>query len=427
MKTKRILAIACSVMLALFMLAACAGGSGNSPSPSSNVSSGSGGTSPSAQLPTAEYGESVALKLWAPQEMQDELKSMMTIWSDAHPDTKWDFTYGVVSEGDLKTKYGEDPNAAADVFMFASDQLRDLVDQGGLYEVTRNKADIIARNSEVSVEAASLNGKLYGYPMSADNGYFLYYDKSVLSDDDVKSFEKILEVAAAADKKVLMALDDSFYVASFFFAAGCTLNINDSGKGVLDFNNANGLKAAEAFKTITADPAYITGDNNVVTGGIGGTIAAAVTGTWNAEAISEKLGDNFGAARLPTVKIGGEDKNLYSFIGCKHVGINKLVKTEYALAAADIADYLTNSANQLQRFKDRHYGPSNLNTIESPEVQADKVLAAFAAQTEFGFNQNNVPGSYWDPAKAFGVALVNKDYSKDLQTMLDAMVEQIQS
>ena len=63
---------------------------------------------------------------------------------------------------------------------------------GALQEILLNPEDVKSRNLTGSVEAATMDGKLYAYPMTADNGYFLYYDKSVLSEDDVKSMDTLL-------------------------------------------------------------------------------------------------------------------------------------------------------------------------------------------------------------------------------------------
>lgn len=71
---------------------------------------------------------------------------------------------------------------------------------------------------------------LYGYPMTADNGYFLYYDKSVLSEEDVQTLDGILAKANEAGKKVFMDVSNGWYIASFFLGAGCTLGLDENGK-----------------------------------------------------------------------------------------------------------------------------------------------------------------------------------------------------
>ncbi|MBR5224266.1 MAG: extracellular solute-binding protein, partial [Clostridia bacterium] len=144
---------------------------------------------------TVAMAETVTLKVWGAQEDQALLGELVEGFKAANPDTTWDISLGVVGEPDAKTRYLEDPVAAADVFAFANDQLRDLVNADALYEVTRNKDAIAAANSAGSVESATLNDTLYGYPMTADNGYFLYYDKSVLTEEDVKTLDGILAAA----------------------------------------------------------------------------------------------------------------------------------------------------------------------------------------------------------------------------------------
>jgi arabinogalactan oligomer / maltooligosaccharide transport system substrate-binding protein len=363
------------------------------------------------------------LKVWGSQEDQVMLQGMIDSFKTANPDAIYNITLSVVSEADAKGKVLEDPAAAADVFQFANDQIMDLVNAGALYEVTRNKADIIAANMPGSIEASTVGGKLYAYPSTADNGYFMYYDKSVFSEDDVKSLDKMLEVAAAKNKKVFMDVSNGWYIASFFLGAGGKLTVVD-GKQVCDFNNANGVLAGEAIKAFTADPAFLTGDDAVLTGGIGDTVAAGVSGTWNAEAISGKLGSNYAATKLPTFTLGTEQKQMSSFAGFKLVGVN--AQTAAPVEAMKLAEWLTNEENQVLRFTTRLMGPSNINAANSEEVKANIALAALANQNQYAVSQKEVGGTYWDPAAAFGTAMEAKDYSKSVQELLDAMVAQIQ-
>jgi arabinogalactan oligomer/maltooligosaccharide transport system substrate-binding protein len=366
--------------------------------------------------------EKVSLKVWGSQEDQAMLGEMVEAFKAANTEKDYNISFGVVSEADAKSKYLEDPAAAADVFAFANDQLYDLVNAGALYEVTKNKADIIAANGAPSIEAASTNGKLYAYPMTADNGYFMYYDKSVISEEQVKTLDGILEAAKAANKKAFMDVSNGWYIASFFLGAGGKLEVKD-GKQLCDFNNANGVMAGEAIKALTAHPSFLTGDDAVLTGGFGDTIAAGVTGTWNAEAIKAKLGDNFAATKLPTFTMGGNQVQMGSFAGFKLMGINSLTKAP--VDAMILAQWLTNEENQIKRFEVRSMGPSNVSAASSDAVMANIPLAALAAQNIFATSQKDVLGSYWGPAEAFGTAMEAKDYAKSVQDLLNDMVTQI--
>ncbi len=366
--------------------------------------------------------ENVALKVWGSQDDQAMLQEMTDAFKAANPDKTYDITFGVVGEPDAKTKYLEDPEAAADVFAFANDQLYDLLSADALYEVTLNKDEIVAANVAGAIEAASSGDHLYAYPMTADNGYFLYYDKSVISDEQVKTLDGILEAAKAADKKVFMDVSNGWYIASFFLAGG-KLGLDENGKQTCDFNNEAGVAAGEAIKALTAHEAFLTGDDAILTGGMGDTIAAGVSGTWNADAIKEKLGDNYAATKLPTYTANGEQVQMGSFAGFKLVGVNTM--TMFPEDAMALAQWLTNEENQLKRFEMRAMGPSNIKVSESDAVQANEALAALALQAQFAVSQKDVLGNYWSPAEAFGTTMEAKDYTKDVKTLLDEMVAQI--
>ena len=68
--------------------------------------------------------------------------------------------------------------------------------------------------------------------MTSDNGYFLYYDKSVFTEEDLATLDGILAAANAAGKQVHMDVSNGWYLASFFLGNGCTLTIED-GTGFL--------------------------------------------------------------------------------------------------------------------------------------------------------------------------------------------------
>lgn len=366
--------------------------------------------------------ETVNLKVWGAQEDQEMLKTMVENFKKMHPMTTYNITFGVVGEKDTQTKIMEDPSAAADVFSFPDDQLRDLVGAGVLYEITLNKPAITAAHTEGAVAAATLNDKLYAYPMTADNGYFLYYDKSVLTADDVKTLDGLMNAAEAKGKKVLMDISNGWYVASFFLSAGCELGLQN-GKQTCNFNNEQGVAAGEAVKAFCGHSAFITGEDAILTGGIGNTIAAGVSGTWTAEAIKQKLGDNYAATKLPTFTLNGKQVQLKSFAGYKLMGVNSA--TKHPKEAMMLAEYLTNEENQLLRFKTRAMGPSNKKAAASDEVKKNVALSALAMQNEFGVSQAAVLNSTWNPLEAFGTAMETKDTSKTVKQLLDTMVSQI--
>lgn len=323
---------------------------------------------------TAAEKEQITLKVWGSQTDQELLVELCEAFAAENPDKEWTFDYGVVGEADAQARYLEDPAAAADVFSYPDDQIITLVQADALYEVTRNADAIKSANAPGTINAASYEGVLYGYPMTADNGYYLYYDKSVLTEEDVKTLDGILAAANKAGKQVHMDISNGWYLASFFLGNGCQLTLDADGKQICDFNNEKGLAAAEAVRAFCNDPAFVTGDDSVLQGGIGDNICCGVSGPWTAASIKEKLGDNFAAAKLPTFTCNGEQVQMGSFLGCKVLGVN--TQSAHPVEAMQLAEYLTNEKSQARRFELLGYGPSNINVANSEAVASDPALKA---------------------------------------------------
>lgn len=411
---KKFVALLMAVLMTASMLAGCAS------TPAETTPPAPVETKAQNDVPeTSGEKEKVALKVWADQGELDLIEKLCNEFAAEHTEKEYSFEYGAVGAVDGKTRYLEDPAAAADVFLFADDQLVDLVKADALYEVTRNTDAIVAANTPGSINAASYEGTLYGYPMTSDNGYFLYYDKSVFAEEDLATLDGLLAATNAAGKQVHMDVSNGWYLASFFLGNGCTLTIQD-GKQVIDFNNANGLAAAEAIRVFCNDPAFVTGDDSVLAGGIGDAIACGVSGTWMAAAIQEKLGENYGCCKLPTFTCDGKQVQMGSFLGCKIYGVNS--QTAYPVDAMEVAEYLTNEKAQIERYQVLNYGPSNVNALADETIASNLALQALSAQSEFAVSQM-VLGGFWTPAEAFGAEL-EAHSTADLQTMLDQFVAQ---
>jgi arabinogalactan oligomer/maltooligosaccharide transport system substrate-binding protein len=180
--------------------------------------------------PKEEALEEVALTVWASELDQTLMQTMIDSFKEAYKDEAiFTITLGAVSEATAKDQVLNDIEAAADVFAFADDQINELYVAGALQEVQENTAQIIAANGGAeagAIKAATKNGKLYAYPMTADNGYFLFYDKSVYSENDVKTLDGILAKAQADGSKFTMQINNGWYLYSFFAGAGLQLTYN---------------------------------------------------------------------------------------------------------------------------------------------------------------------------------------------------------
>ena len=271
-----------------------------------------------------------------------------------------------------------------------------------------------------------MNDKLYAYPMTADNGYFLYYDSSVFSEDDVQSLDQMIEVAGASNKQIAMIVQDAWYNYSFFKGAGYDLSLNEDGlTNTCTWNAEGATDVAQAIIDLGKTGVFVNAadDAAIMTGVKEGVYAAVVSGVWNADEIEKTWGDGFAATKLPTFTVAGEQKQMSSFSGYKLIGVNP--HSEFVGWSMLLAEYLTNEESQVARFEARGLGPANINAASSEAVQASPAIAALAAQAEFATPQR-VGGNYWEPANTLGSTLIsgNPD-GTDLQKLLDNAVEGI--
>ena len=384
--------------------------------------------------------ETIKLTVWGAEEDQNLLKELAGKFEETYPDMTFDIQIGVESESTAKDTILTDVEAAADVYSFASDQLNDLVNAGALMKLDdvaealtvagRTLDDVKNENVEASIEAASIDGSLYAFPRAGDNGYFLYYDSSILSEEDVASWDALLAAAEANGKKVGMTFASGWYNASFFYGAGFTTGLNADGTTAIDWNGTSpegytGVQVVQAMLNIAGNPAFMAvadGDmsNQLATG----DLCAVVSGTWDAITAQDVYGDGYAATKLPTYTIGDDQVQQGSVAGYKFVGVNGF--SENAGWATVFADFITNEASQQEYFNQRESGPTNKNIIDSEEVKANVAIAALAEQSAYSSTQL-VGGKYWDPAATLGELIaqgsVKADDEAAIQAALDTLVD----
>lgn len=363
----------------------------------------------------------VTLDLWCSEQenYQKVIAEIVEDFKKEYSDIDFQINIGAVSESEAKDRVLEDVEAAADVYFFADDQIEDLVKAGALQEITANYTyDVKTANQDFVVEAASVDGKLYAYPMSASNGYFLYYNKEFLSEEDVASWDTMLQKAADAGKKVGMDLSNAWYLYSFFGQTGMTLSKNDDGSNSCDWNSTTnsptGAEVAEAIEKIASNSAFISVGDTDSRAMYGQDLIAYVNGTWALDDIVKGYGEDYGAAKLPTFNAGGKDVQMGSFSGSKLVGVNAY--SDQMGWAMLLAEYLTNEASQLKYGQATGEGPANANAFSQVSSPA---LDALAAQAEFADRQI-VGDKFWDPTASLGQSLV--DGTGDVQKLLDDAV-----
>ena len=371
--------------------------------------------------------ETIALTVWGAEEDEALLQEIFASFQAHYAgQASFQITYQPQSESNCKDALLGDLEGGADVFAFADDQVSALAAAGGLDPIA-DSAAIQSASLPAAVEAASVENTLYAYPLTADNGYFLYYNKSYFTEADVQRLDRILETAAQAGRMVSMDWSSAWYVYAFFGNTGLEVGLNEDGlTNYCTWNSTDGpicgVDVAQAMLDIAASPAFSNRtDTAFLTGVQDGSVIAGVSGVWNAVAVKEAWGDDMGAAKLPTYTCAGQQVQMASFSGCKLIGVN--AHSRHPDWAARLAEWIVSEENQRLRFELRGQGPANVNAANSPEVQASPAIAALLEQSNYSQLQR-VGGKFWDPVAEFSGSMAQGNPSgASLQVQLDRLAE----
>ena len=377
----------------------------------------------------ADKEQTVKLTLWGGAEDQKMLQSMVDDFKKEHAsEASFDIKLAVESETTCKETLLGDVEKGADVFAFPDDQLQALAASGVLQEI-RDADQVKQDNIKGAVEAASVNDRLFAYPMTADNGYFLYYDKRYLTDADVQTMDGLLAAAQAQGKKVTMDWSSGWYLYAFFGNTGLDFGVNDDGvTNHCDWNATEGairgVDIEEAMLAIAANPAFAScTDTDFMAGVEDGSVVAGVSGVWNASEIKQAWGEDYGAAKLPTYTCAGQQVQMSSFTGYKMMGVNAY--SEHKEWALKLADWFTNEDNQMLRLEERDQGPSNINAAASEQVKKVPAIQAVIDQAQYGKLQR-VGNSFWDAATEYGNLMATGNTAgADPQEVMDTLVSGI--
>ena len=409
---KKLLATILSAAMVLG-LTACGGSTEQAAAPAADTATEATTeeAAPADEAPAAEavdYGTG-EIKIWAPEATVDFTTEKVTEFFAANPDMAgYTFTVEPVGEGDAAGNMITDVIGGADLYNFAQDQIARLVSAGALSPVMGDNATFVSTNNDAgAVGAATVGDTIYAYPLTSDNGYFLYYDKSVVTDPT--SLEKVVADCEAAGKNFYMEINSGWYQTAFFFATGCELTFDTDSDGNFTGANVNydsdaGVVALKEMIELASSKSFQNGssiDNGV-------NIGAIVDGTWDSASAQATFGDNYACAKLPSFE--GSDGKTYQmsgFGGFKLLGVKPQEDAGKLAVCNALAQYLTSAEIQQARYEAVGWGPSNIEAQQSEAVKSDPALSALAEQLAFTIPQGQYPGDYWGDATALGDDIVS--------------------
>lgn len=357
------------------------------------------------------------LTVWSPSEDQAEsegqwLQTMCDQFTKLHPNWHITFTYGTCQEGEAKKNVTQDVDGAADVYIYANDNITDLLTNKALSRIGGAALEQLkALNTESILNTVTVDGGVYGFPFTT-NTWFMYYDKSVFSEEDIKSLDAMLTKGV-----VSFPLTNSWYNASFYIANGCTMFGDDqmTEEAGIDFSGEKAVQVTNYLVDLVKNKNFQNDSGGSgLTGLKDGTVNAFFSGAWSAADAKKALGENFGVAALPCVTINGAQCQLKSFAGTKAIGVNPTC--EYQQVAIALALYLSSADAQLSHYQLRNVVPCNTELLARDSILADAVVMAQNATYEStSILQPFVSkmGDYWTPSDNFSKALVSGEITHE--------------
>ena len=348
----------------------------------------------------SELAGEYEIKVWVADAIVDLTTAQIDRFNETNEDgIKFKYTIEKMGEGDAASNMVQDVEAGADIYCFAQDQLSRLLTAKALAKLGTKAAEFVTANYDAdSVASVTVDNVMYAYPLTADNGYFMYYDKSVIPDEDVDSLEKLIADCEAAGKYFSFDLRNVWYSAGFFFGTGCVsswvMDADGNAKGVVDdFNSDKGLVALQGMKKLLDSDAW---NNSSEVSSFESNSAIVVSGTWGSATAQAILGDNLGVADLPSYEVDGATYHVGSFFGFKLMGIKPQEDPAKNAALNKLAQYLTGKECSLERHAQNGWGPANLEAQADESVVNDPILAAVYEQKVYGAVQSAISGAWWN-------------------------------
>lgn len=368
------------------------------------------GNSASSSSSSSNGTQNIKLTVWTPSE---DISSGWTAKEEkkfdaAHKNYKIKWTNKPVAESDASKTVKNDPSAAADVYMFANDQLGTLISANAIGQLSTSAAAQVKEDNDASMiqSVTATDGNMYGVPYSG-NTWFMFYNKSKVSADDAKSFDTMLSKA-----KVSFPMDNSWYLPAFFVANGAQIfgPKGDDAKAGVDFGGQAGVDVTKYLVNVVNNKNFVLDSNGSGLAGLKtGAVDVLFSGSWDAANVKKALGDNYAAAQLPTANIGGKAKQLKSFSGSKAVAYNPNSKNPKV--AAQFAAFLGSKDAQLDHYTMRDVIPSSKSLLADSKLKADPCAQAQAdtiANTSILQPTIAKMNNFWTPVQTFGKSIATK-------------------
>ena len=322
------------------------------------------------------------------------LQKLTNDYSKAHPDVKVNLLFVPFDQLQKKIALAIPAGQGPDIFLGVHDGVGTNAASKLIVPVDKylNKAEFLPS----TVQAASYNGHVWGFPQSYETTTLVYNPKLIKTPP--ATVADLLKMAKANTGKgnygFVYDISNFYYSYAWLSAMDPQQLFSDAGtfqlkpKPLADF-----LSQLKTFKDAGVMPAEANHDV-AISLFTSGKAAMIITGPWGTTGLQQTKHD-FALSPLPS--LNGQTPK--PFEGVKVYYITQ--QSKHPAEAAAFLTYLTNAKNEAYWTTQTGMLPANRGAYSQPGVKDNKTVQGFAKQAENAIPMGNIPqfGQIWDPAK----------------------------
>ena len=345
-----------------------------------------------------------------------------------HPEYTITWKTANVGEDMAKTEILKDVAAAGDVFFYANDQIQDLVGAGAIARLGGDVEAMVNDTMAASVvDTVKVGDALYGIPFT-HNTFFMYYDKTLFTEEEVKSLDTIL-AKDLGEGVFNFKFDDGggWKLGSWYYGAGLSVfgPAGDDLAAGCDWNSATGVEVTKYLINMLADKTKVNTETGEVELIKEHKLGAWFDGSWNYETYKAELGDDLGVATIPVYTVGGQEVQMKGFYGSKAIGVN--AQSKNIKVATEFAAFLGSEEQQIARFTATGTVPTNKAAAEIDAVKNDVLSSVIVAEANNCSvaqpTDSTFGGRYWNYAGTIKTDILNGALTEaNVQEWLDTFV-----
>lgn len=269
----------------------------------------------------------------------------------------------------------------ADVFMGLHNQLNIGTNTGIVLPNDFHEEETRAASNPIAVEAMTVDGLLYGYPLSVET-YGIYYNKDLVPNgvppanwEEIIAFAKQFNDTNAYKFAYMWQIGDIYWTWPFFSGYGAYI-FGDNGNDITDIglNSEAAVEAAKFYQSLKEILPLSTADVNPdIRIGLftSGRLAMNVSGPLQADVFKSEV-KNVGLMEFPTLPNG---KTMKPFSSIK--GFYVSANSKYPNASRLFAQLITSEEFQLRNFELSGSLPANRAAADNEKITSDEFSAAF--------------------------------------------------